>query len=267
MAVVFNLSLRNEYQNLFHTCVLPPRLYPAIDACVDRIMAARPRYEIVSQRTGVPWYFIGILHSLECSGKFNTHLHNGDPLTARTVHVPRGFPKTGLPPFTWEVSAEDALRLKKLHTWTDWSIAAMLFKMEQYNGFGYRRFGIHSPYLWSFSNHYTRGKFTSDGVFDPSAGSKQIGGAVLLRRLSERQLAIAGEVDVITLIKKVGAEVAFNPTVFDKQAETLQVLLNSAGLQLRVDGKAGKNTSDAFYRISGEYLQGDSRRQAAPLPA
>lgn len=267
MAVAFNLSLRNEYQNLFNTCNIPQRHYPAIDACVDRIAASKPRYEAVSLRTGVPWYFIGILHNMECSGKFNTHLHNGDPLTGRTVRVPRGFPKTGTPPFTWEESAEDALRLKKLHTWTDWSIAAMLFKMEQYNGFGYRRHGINSPYLWSFSNQYTRGKFTRDGFFDPNAVSKQIGGAVLLRRISERQLAIAGEVDLVTLIKKVGAEVVFHPSVYDKQAETLQVLLNSVGQHLRVDGKAGKMTSDAFHRISGEYLRGDSRRQPAPLQA
>jgi lysozyme family protein len=267
MAVAFNVSLRNEYQHLFNTCSIHPQHYTALDACVDRILAGKPRYETVSQRTGVPWYFIGILHNMECSCRFNTHLHNGDPLTARTVHVPRGYPKTGTPPFTWEESAEDALRLKKLHTWTDWSIAAMLFKMEQYNGFGYRRHGIHSPYLWSFSNQYSRGKFTSDGFFDPRAVSKQIGAAVLLRRMSERQLAVAGELDVISLIKKVGAEVVFDPSTYNKQAETLQVLLNSAGQQLRVDGKAGKITSDAFHRISGQYLQGDSRRQSTHHPA
>jgi hypothetical protein len=92
-----------------------------------------------------------------------------------------------------------------------------------------------------------------------------VGGAVLLRRMSERQLAVAGEVDVVTLIRKVGAEVVYNPEVYSKQAETLQVLLNSAGQHLRVDGKAGDNTSDAFRRISGEYLQGDSRRRAEAI--
>ena len=140
----------------------------------------------------------------------------------------------------------------------------MLFKMEQFNGFGYRVKGINSPYLWSFSNHYTKGKFTRDGFFDPNAVSKQIGAAVLLRRMSERQIAVAGEVDIITLIKKVGSEVVVNPTVFSKQAETLQVLLNSAGQHLRVDGKAGENTSDAFRRITGVFLKGDKRKDAKP---
>ena len=262
MAITFNNGLRTEYQHLFNTCTL--KNFAAIDAVVDLIAANKARYQAVSATVGAPWYFIGILHNMECSCKFNMHLHNGDPLTARTVRVPAGFPKAGKPPFTWEASAEDALRLKKLHTWTDWSVPAMLFKMEQFNGFGYRRFGIHSPYLWSFSNHYSKGKFTRDGFFDPAAVSKQIGAAVLLRRMSERQIAVAGEVDVITLIKKVGAEVAFNPKVFNKQAETLQVLLNSAGQQLRVDGKAGENTSDAYRRITGEFLKGDKRKDVQP---
>jgi lysozyme family protein len=262
MAIIFNNSLRNEFQQLFNTCLI--KNFPAVDACVNKIVGSKSRYQAVSARVGAPWYFIGILHNMECSGRFDQHLHNGDPLTARTIRVPAGFPKTGKPPFTWEASAEDALRLKKLETWTDWSIPAMLFKMEQFNGFGYRVKGINSPYLWSFSNHYTKGKFTRDGFFDPNAISKQIGAAVLLRRMSERQIAVAGEVDIITLIKKVGSEVVVNPTVFSKQAETLQVLLNSAGQHLRVDGKAGENTSDAFRRITGVFLKGDKRKDAKP---
>jgi lysozyme family protein len=263
MGVAYNHLLRNEYQQLFDTCAIQAKRYQDVDAGVDRIVRNRPRYEAVAARTGVPWYFIGILHYMECGCNFSTHLHNGDPLTARTVHVPRGYPKNGLPPFHWEESAEDALRLKKMESWTDWSVPGMLFKMELYNGFGYRPRGINSPYLWSFSNQYTKGKYTADGFYDPNAVSKQIGAAVLLRRMSERQLAVAGEVDVITLIRKVGAEVIFHPSEYNKQAETLQVLLNSAGQHLRVDGKAGEKTSDAFQRITGQYLQGDSRRQVA----
>lgn len=262
MSVLLDNSLRNEYQQLFNTCLIAPKKFDEVDACVNKIVQAKPRYQTVSDRTGVPWYFIGIVHNMESAGNFALHLHNGDPLTARTVHVPAGFPKTGTPPFAWEVSAEDSLRLQKLNLWTDWSLPGLLFKLEEYNGFGYRRRGVNSPYLWSFSNQYTKGKFTSDGLFDPNAVSKQIGAAVLLRRLSERNLAVTGEVDVITLIKKVGAEVVFDPDVFNKQAETLQVLLNNAGQHLRVDGKAGQNTSDAFARISGVLLQGDPRRTA-----
>ena len=67
-----------------------------------------------------------------------------------------------------------------------WTLAATLFKLEGFNGLGYRTRHpeVLSPYLWSFSNHYTKGKFVADGKFDPSAASKQCGAAVILKSLS-----------------------------------------------------------------------------------
>ena len=258
MALTFTPQLTTEYRQLFDTCVI--KNYSEVDACVDRIVKNKARYDSVGNTIRVPWYFIGILHNMEGSCNFTTHLHNGDPLTARTVQVPKGCPKTGNPPFTWESSAEDALRIKKFDTWTDWTVPGLLFKMEVYNGTGYRSRGIHTPYLWSYSNHYTKGKFVKDGVYDPNAVSKQIGAAVLLRRMSERELAVAGEIDTVTQIKTLGEEVQFNPTTYSETAEQLQVLLNSIGQSLRTDGKAGEKTSNAYQRISGNYLKGDSRR-------
>ena len=129
---------------------------------------------------------VGIIHSLEAGGDFTRHLHNGDPLTARTTHVPAGRPKTGKPPFTWEQSAIDALRGQGLAAWKDWSVPGTLFQLEGYNGFGYRDHhpDVPSPYLWSCSNHYTRGKYVADGRFSPTAVSQQVGAALLLKQLS-----------------------------------------------------------------------------------
>jgi hypothetical protein len=73
----------------------------------------------------------------------------------------------------------------------------------------------------------------------------------------EKQLAIAGENDLITQIKTLGATVAFDPANFHSEAEKLQQLLNSVGQALRADGKAGRNTSDAYKRVSGNFLTGD----------
>jgi lysozyme family protein len=61
----------------------------------------------------------------------------------------------------------------------------VLYVLEGYNGFGYRSKGIRSPYLWSFSNLYEKGKYVADHQFDPNAVSKQVGSAVLLKLLSE----------------------------------------------------------------------------------
>lgn len=181
-------ALHDEYARLFSTCVLRPQRVASADAIVDRIVGARGRYEAVEASLGVPWYVIAIIHSLEGGLRFTTHLHNGDPLTKRTVHVPAGRPTKGDPPFTWEASAADALKMKKLHEWPDWSAPGILYQLERFNGFGYhtRQPPIPSPYLWSFTTHYTRGKYVADGKYDPSAVSAQCGGAALLLRMIER---------------------------------------------------------------------------------
>ena len=59
----------------------------------------------------------------------------------------------------------------------------MLFKLEANNGFGYRRKGINTPYLWSFTNHYRKGKYIADGKYSTEAVSKQVGAAILLKLL------------------------------------------------------------------------------------
>ncbi len=137
--------------------------------------------------TGVPWFVIGAIHSLESDGDFGTHLHNGDSLARRTTHAPRGRPVGGTPPFAWEESAQDAIGMRDLDAWCDWSIEGALYQLEQYNGWGYRLYhpDVLSPYLWAGSGHYARGKYTDDGRWSPKAVSRQIGAAVLLKALRD----------------------------------------------------------------------------------
>lgn len=175
--------IAGEYRALFDACVPDPAKEAQIQAQIKKIRLGEARYRALGERLGIPWFFIGIVHSLECSSNFALHLHNGDPLTARTVRVPKGRPVAGEPPFSWEQSAEDALRLKRLVDLSDWSLPAMLFRWESFNGMGYRTRGLPTPYLWSFSNLYKQGLFVADHVFDENARSKQCGAAVLLQRL------------------------------------------------------------------------------------
>ncbi|PTY03021.1 hypothetical protein DB346_07110 [Verrucomicrobia bacterium LW23] len=177
-------EMRAWYRNLWDSMRIGDA--PAIVNAVSLITRARPRYEAIEKQTGVPWRVVGVLHYLECNCNFARHLHNGDPLTARTVQVPKGRPATGNPPFPWEASAQDALQYDGLAGQSDWSIEATLFRLEKFNGWGYFKFtDILSPYLWSMSNHYTRGKYVSDGEFDSAAVSKQVGAAVLLAVLAK----------------------------------------------------------------------------------
>lgn len=184
-------SLASEYSLLYESCLIRPNRKAAVGQVVRRLTANRPRYEKVAEALKMPWYVVAVIHNMEAGGDFKRHLHNGDPLSARTTHVPAGRPKTGKPPFTWEASAIDALTGQGLGTWKDWSIPGALYKLEGYNGWGYRDHHptVKSPYLWSFSNHYTKGKFVRDNVFSPTAVSKQCGAAVLLSNLVSRKLA------------------------------------------------------------------------------
>ena len=174
-----------EYVDLWRTCKVRQQRLAEADRIVDRIKAHKSRYVRAGRPKGVPWHVVGVIHMLEGSGNFSTHLHNGDPLTARTVQEPKGRPRKGRPPFTWEASASDALVFDGLSRWTNWTLPGTLFVLERFNGFGYRKpsINIHTPYLWSFSNHYTKGKFVQDGRFSPTAVSQQCGAAVLLKRL------------------------------------------------------------------------------------
>ena len=179
-------DLEGEYRAFFATLELREQHRETAAWHRTMIAQSRERYERVEKRTGVPWYFVGAVHGLEASFNFRAHLHNGDfPLTQRTRQVPPGRPRAWLPPSDWESSAVDALRLMGFAGEDDWSLPRLLHRIEAFNGFGYRRMARPTPYLWSFSNHYERGKYVADGKFDPRARSKQCGAAVMFKLLEE----------------------------------------------------------------------------------
>ena len=144
----------------------------------SKILANIKRYQFIQKETGVPWQLIAAIHGLEASFRFDACLHNGDPLGVKTTHVPKGLG----PFFTWEASAIDVLHRKHVEKIKDWSIPQCLKFAEAYNGTGYLRKHpeINSPYLWSFTNLYTKGKYVADGKYDSNAVSKQVGVAAVL---------------------------------------------------------------------------------------
>lgn len=177
-------SLQREMRRMYRKLTVRPEKQESADWHLAMIRKSRSRYEKVGEQTGVPWHFIAVTHALESSFNFRAHLHNGDfPLSSRTRQVPAGRPKQWLPPSDWESSAKDALRLLGFTGQSDWSLERTLYRLEAYNGFGYRGFGVPTPYLWSFSNHYDRGKFVADGKFSATARSQQCGAAVMLKLL------------------------------------------------------------------------------------
>jgi lysozyme family protein len=190
-------TLRPEYAQLFQSAVVRPESAETASWYLSMMQKARGRYNSVGKSVGVPWYFIAAIHGLEASFNFRAHLHNGDfPLTLRTRQVPAGRPSIWLPPADWESSAKDALKLLGFANQSDWSLERTLYRLERYNGLGYRRRGVPSPYLWSFTNHYDRGKFVADGSFNPRARSQQCGAATMLKLLTD-----AGEIPEFAPVK------------------------------------------------------------------
>jgi len=172
---------RSEYRALWEGVAIQKSRAVSVLATARKIDANRERYENVSRETLVPWYVIGIIHAMECGCRFDQHLHNGDPLTGKTVQVPKGRG-----PFaSWEESAADALRYDGLDKVTDWTLERICYELEKYNGWGSYFKGVNSAYLWSWTNQHSAGKFVADHVWSPTAISEQPGAMAILKALVE----------------------------------------------------------------------------------
>jgi lysozyme family protein len=177
-------TVEQGYGNLFSKMIVRDGHVSQISSIIAKILLGKERYVSIEKDTGVPWFWIGIVHSLEGNCNFSTYLGNGEPLSRRTTMVP-----VGRGPFkTWEDGASDAINLLGLSKLTDWSLPRCLYQFEAWNGFGYVKYNINSPYLWSFSSLYSCGKYVSDGEFDESAVSAQCGAAVILKEMIAKNI-------------------------------------------------------------------------------
>lgn len=161
-------------------------------------MANEPNYRAVETITTVPWPVIAAIHFRESSLNFKTHLHNGDPLTDWTVHVPKGRPAQGAPPFFWADSAIDALGGRLIPR--VWDLSGCAEFLERYNGLGYRKRELCSPYVWNFTNHYTSGLYVADGKFDPLKKESRPGCIAILKTLEQKGVSLDfTRLDTLTL--------------------------------------------------------------------
>lgn len=157
-----------------------------------KIFANKKRYKEIGDSIGVPYWTIGSKHYRESNLDFTTHLHCGDSLMQRTVHVPKGRPVSGSPPFTFEFSARDALTMAPhcLQNVRRWSLERTLYEDEKYNGWGYLGKG-NSPYVWSGMSVYSGGKYVADHVYSAYEKDKQLGTAVIYVELAKLDPEVA----------------------------------------------------------------------------
>jgi lysozyme family protein len=145
---------------------------------IGRILAHKDEYLYIQRETNVPWMLIAAIHARESGNKFNTYLHNGEPLGKTTTLEPKGI---FFGANQWKEASVDAItRIKNSQKGfssltPNASLGEMALFAETYNGFGYRNKGIESPYVYSGTDKYTSGKYVRDHVFDASAVDKQIG--------------------------------------------------------------------------------------------
>lgn len=191
------MSLAQQNQKRWDACHIPADKGPTFKAAADRLMSPnyRQRYEAVSKMLSaegktVPWWFIAVAHYRESNADFNTYLGNGQDLDKKTTIVPKGRG-----PFeTWEAGAYDALvncppfPAKN----KDWTIGGSLAMLEAYNGPGYANKGLPSPYIWSGTDQYEKGKYTADGKFDADAVDQQLGCAGILKFMGVFKTAPTG---------------------------------------------------------------------------
>ena len=164
---------QDQYEELFRDCqIVDPGKQQEVDDDIRGMRVHQDRYAALADQLGVPWYFVAVVHQREASGNFSQSVRDGHRLPA------------GL---SWE---EDALAVmqEQCGGWHNWTLPGLLYRLEAYNGFGYRQYQINSPYLWSFSTCYTRGKFVEDHRFDPVQVDAQPGTAVVLHRMMEQGL-------------------------------------------------------------------------------
>lgn len=176
----------SDYEQLYKDSILTKPT--EADNYAQKIINNKSKYQNIEKSTGVPWYVVGLIHYRESTLNFDTHLHNGDSLSGPTVNVPAGRPSTERRRFTFEESAIDALNQNGVSKNNFSTIPSILQTLEGYNGLGYYKNGLQSPYIWSGTNQYVSGKYIRDRVYDPNAKDAQLGVAALLKALQSKNV-------------------------------------------------------------------------------
>jgi len=179
------------YKRLYETVEIIPGRLDQVRRETDRIMSGMTAYKTAEAKSGVPWVFPACIHELEADCNFRLQILNGEPWDRKTRMVPKGLGPwdswADATVYAFQKKRKDDPTWKPLDELSDWTVQQCLLQWERWNGGGYRRRGLNSPYLWAGCNHGVGvGYYTSDGKYSPTASSKQIGAGVLLWYLKHR---------------------------------------------------------------------------------
>lgn len=207
-------------------------------ATAKRLLAAKPRYQAVEAKTGVPWWAIAVIHMRESSQNWAGSLAQGDAWNKVSTHIPKGRG-----PFnSWEEAAIDALVEcgPYLARKRDWSTGAALANLELYNGAGYANKARPSPYLWAGTDQYQSGKYVADGKYDAGVVDVQPGCAGMLKAMMALDATIKLEAPKVTTVTPA-VKPATPPKTPAKTATKTGGLVVAAGTAATIAHQSGIN--------------------------
>ncbi len=171
--------LPEYYVPLIKSVSILPDWTKQIELITNKIVNQKDYYD----NYVLPWWVIGCIHALECNSNLRCQILNGERWDKKTTVVP-----IGVGPWTSFIeSTKYALQNYNSHTIT--SLPQGLLFLEHWNGMGYAKRNKNSPYIWSGTNHGVGvGKYRSDGVYDPTEASSEVGCMAIVLKLNELNL-------------------------------------------------------------------------------
>lgn len=165
--------------------MLKPEKVARYKALADRIQASGKGY--------IPWWVIPLIHQRECIGgtdNWKCNIGQGSPFNVKSKIIPYNGPFN-----SWEDAAFDSLvnQAPRAAKNDSWGAGATLTMLEKYNGLGYANKGKPSPYIWSGSDQYVKGKYVRDGVYDANEVDKQLGVAIVISEMMKLDPSITFE--------------------------------------------------------------------------
>lgn len=246
--MTFTSGERARIKSLLSVASDPVDIDYYLKVIIPKIIKNKAVYKTVADSLGCPIAFVACLHVRESSsdvGVFEDYLGNGQPLSRVTTIVPKGRG-----PFkSWSAGAIDALKvLKGIDKIKSWDLERMIYEWERFNGFGYRKKGINSPYVWSkILTIYKKGKFVKDRTFDKDKVDEQIGCYALYLELVKQDR----DFSIVTTTNNMENKVMVIPKYKEKSENVvmLQDALNAHGAGITVDGIFGPKTKEAVSRF------------------
>lgn len=196
------MSLLAENTKRWKAMKIKPSFWPAAQKFAKRALVHKAEYQAIADTikntTGkhIPWWFIPLVHERECIrgvDNWTCNLGQGSPFNQKSKIKPYNGPF-----HSFREAAIAALIHEAPHAAsnTNWSGGGTMTIGEAYNGIGYARKGLPSPYVWSGTNQYVKGKYVKDGVFNPNTVDTQLGIAISLKAMMELDPSIMVDGDM-----------------------------------------------------------------------